>query len=85
MMLELLAVLFFGVAMAGYPCCCKKCDCCRPVKSYIIVTFSGVANDNCTDCGNWSNVAWELARDTGVGTGQGQCTFSLTEGLPCGF
>lgn len=83
-MFELLAVMFFAISMAGnFPCCCKKCDCCRPVRSYIIVDFAGVANDNCAECGDWNTTAWEVPRDVSVFAGQ--CTFSLFDDLPCGF
>jgi hypothetical protein len=86
---ELLAVLFFALGMAGgYPCCCgPKCDCCAladPSSSTprsVIVTFSGVGNSNCADCDDF-NVAFELRTDP---TDSNRCSWIIDEGLPCGI
>lgn len=50
MWLEFISVLFFGLAMAGFPCCCGGCG-CYTVPDTVTVVISGVANGaGCTDC-----------------------------------
>lgn len=85
---QLLAVCFFGVAMAGYPCCCKKCNCCaastlgtRAKRTYT-VTFTGVANGDCVDCDDWNTTAFIVTGFDDDGT---RCQWEGVDDLPCGF
>lgn len=62
MWLELLAVLFFAVGMAGYPCCCRvNCGCCTVTPQSYIVTFTGIADQDCDDCTSLNGVAFEIS------------------------
>ena len=90
-MMQFLAVLFFGLMMAGgYPCCCKpNCHCCsltspptQAQRSYTI-TFSGVVNAACGTCNDWNTTAWIV--DSFAETGAYDCIWEQVTGLPCTF
>lgn len=62
-LLELLAVSWFILAMAGgYPCCCVgQCFCCNDRVGVYEIVISGVVNGSCANCTAF-NATFELRR-----------------------